>query len=79
MDFCPCPFPLPQLYVDAWKSRMAGIALVKETYKQAKLSTEQNQAFTSAVQSYFKEWLQHGGGMREVYDLAKVEKGQKRR
>ncbi len=79
VDFCPCPFPLPQVYVDAWKSRMAGIATVKEAYKQAKLSTEQKQAFTSAVQSYFKEWLQHGGGMREVYDLAKVEKGQKRR
>ncbi len=79
VDFCPCPFPLPQVYVDAWKSRMAGIATVKEAYKQAKLSAEQKQAFTSAVQSYFKEWLQHGGGMREVYDLAKVEKGQKRR
>lgn len=79
VDFCPCPFPLPEVYVAAWKSRMAGIATVKEAYKHAKLSTEQKQAFTSAVQRYFKEWLQHGGGMREVYDLAKVEKGRKRR
>ena len=78
VDFCPCPFPLPEVYVEAWKSRMAGIAMVKEAYKQAKLTTTQKQAFTSAVQSFFKEWLQHGGGMREVYDLAKVEKGQKR-
>lgn len=75
VDFCPCPFPLPQVYVDAWKSRMAGIATVKEAYKTAKLSPEQKQAFTSSVQSFFKEWLHHGGGMREVYDLAKVEKG----
>jgi hypothetical protein len=75
VDFCPCPFPLPRAYVDAWKARMAGISMVKEAYKNAKLSAEQKQAFTSSVQGFFKEWLQHGGGMREVYDLAKVEKG----
>jgi len=47
---------------------------VKETYKNSMLSDSQKQDFTSAVQAYFKEWLQSGGGMREVYDLAKVEK-----
>lgn len=74
VEFSPCPFRLPQDYLEAWKNRMSGVKNVKETYKNSMLSDSQKQDFTSAVQAYFKEWLQSGGGMREVYDLAKVEK-----
>lgn len=74
VDFAPCPFRLPHAYLEAWKARMKGVKNVKEAYKNTKLTDAQKQEFTSAVQSYFKEWLQSGGGMREVYDLAKVEK-----
>ena len=77
IDFAPCPFQLPQAYLDAWKARMSGVKSVKEAYKNSKLTDAQKQEFTSTVQSYFKEWLQSGGGMREVYDLAKVEKRKK--
>lgn len=74
VDFSPCPFPLPEHYLSAWKLRMDGINTVREAYREAKLTDAQKQEFTGAVQSHFKEWLQSGGGMREVYDLAKVEK-----
>ncbi|WPT14317.1 TBCC domain-containing protein 1 [Picochlorum sp. SENEW3] len=74
VDFAPCPFPLPETYSEAWKKRMGGVNTVRDAYREAKLSDAQKLEFTGAVQSYFKEWLQSGGGMREVYDLAKVEK-----
>lgn len=79
VEFAPSPFPLPQQYVEAWNKRMDGVNTVRSAYRDAKLTGQQKKEFTSSVQAHFKEWLQSGGGMREVYDLAKVEKQERKR
>lgn len=76
--FAASPFPMPAEYSAAWEQKMAGVAMVRSLYSKAGLTDGQKKEFMSVVQSHFKEWLQSGGGMREVYDLAKVEKEQSR-
>jgi len=72
--FSRTPFPLPSEYVAAWEVKMAGVTTVRSAYREAALDDGRKREFMAAIQSHFKEWLQAGGGMREVYDLAKVEK-----
>ena len=78
VEFVPSPFPLPVQYLRAWQQRMEGVNKVRQVYRGSKLTESQKRDFTASVQSHFKEWLQSGGGMREVYDLAKVEKEHRR-
>lgn len=72
--FSRCPFPLPAEYAAAWEAKTSGVASVRAAYREAHLDEARKREFMAAIQTQFKEWLQAGGGMREVYDLAKLEK-----
>lgn len=41
---------------------------------QAVLDEAKKKELQSVIQSYFKEWLVQSGNMRQVYDLARMER-----
>ncbi len=41
---------------------------------QANLDEAKKKELMGAIQAHFKEWLQQTGGMRQVYDLARMER-----
>lgn len=68
------PFGLPQQYVAAWEAKMKRAAEVRAAVKTAGLDDVKKKELMSAIQSHFKDWLQQTGGMRQVYDLARMER-----
>jgi TBCC domain-containing protein 1 len=72
--FAPSPFPLPPDYAAAWEARQRGAAGVRAAYRAAGLEEGRKREFMAAVQAHFKDWLQGSGGMREAYELARLEK-----
>lgn len=44
------------------------------TRAQANLPEEKKREVQSIIQSYFREWLTSSGRMRQIYDLARLEK-----
>lgn len=73
-SFAPNPFPLPAEYAEAWEQKMAGVAAVRAAYRSAQLDEAGKREFLAGIQVHFKEWLHNSGGMREVYDLARLER-----
>lgn len=43
-------------------------------FQQANLPEEKKREVQSIIQSYFREWLTSSGRMRQIYDLARLEK-----
>lgn len=43
-------------------------------YVQAVLDDARKRELQSVIQSHFKEWLLSSGNMRQVYDLARMER-----
>lgn len=43
-------------------------------WAQAGLDEAKKKELMSAIQAHFKDWLQQTGGMRQVFDLARMER-----
>jgi hypothetical protein len=44
------------------------------SHLQAELEESKRKELMGAIQSHFREWLLQTGGMRQVYDLARLER-----
>jgi TBCC domain-containing protein 1 len=49
---------------------------VRAAYRAAALDEPRARDFVAAVQARFREWLGERGGLREVYDLARLERAE---
>ncbi len=54
----------------AWYVSVMGARM----WLQAGLDDVKKKELMAAIQSHFKDWLQQTGGMRQVYDLARMER-----
>ena len=44
--------------------------------KYVKLNSSGRRELQATIQAFFKEWLMTSGSMRQVYDLARIERGE---
>ena len=60
----------------ALKTCMGDVAEVRlvSTALQAALDDGKKRELQGVIQSYFKDWLMTSGNMRQVYDLARMER-----
>lgn len=67
-------FPLPPEYEEAKERKVASVADLRNAVKTAQLDDERKRELHSVIQAHFKEWLLSSGSMRQVYDLARMER-----
>lgn len=70
----PPVFPLPPEYEEAKDRKVAAVADLRNAVKTAQLDDERKRELQSVIQAHFKEWLLSSGNMRQVYDLARMER-----
>ena len=68
------PFPLPPAYEAAREAKVAAIADLRAAVRRAALADARKRELQAAIQAHFKEWLASSGMMRQVYDLARLER-----
>ena len=68
------PFPLPPAYEAAREAKVAAIADLRAAVRRAALADGRKRELQAAIQAHFKEWLASSGMMRQVYDLARLER-----
>lgn len=67
-------FPLPPEYEAAVNKKIESVAKLRAAVKSANLPEERKREVQNVIQSYFREWLNSSGKMRQIYDLARLEK-----
>lgn len=70
----PGPFRLPPAYEEAKEHKVAAVADLRSAVKQAVLDDARKRELQAVIQAHFKEWLTQSGNMRQVYDLARMER-----
>ncbi|DBB07821.1 TPA: hypothetical protein ACH3X3_009230 [Trebouxia sp. C0006] len=70
-----CPFPMPAQYEEAKESKVQTVATLRNSIKSAVLDDGRKRELQNVIQSHFKEWVVNSGNMRQVYDLARMERG----
>eukprot|EP00238_Polyblepharides_amylifera_P012584 CAMPEP_0196586400 /NCGR_PEP_ID=MMETSP1081-20130531/54119_1 /TAXON_ID=36882 /ORGANISM="Pyramimonas amylifera, Strain CCMP720" /LENGTH=527 /DNA_ID=CAMNT_0041908267 /DNA_START=73 /DNA_END=1656 /DNA_ORIENTATION=- len=70
------PFTMPQAYASALQTKVAAVEELRRGVKEGGLDTNTKRDFQTVVQAHFKEWLVASGNMRQVYDLARMERGE---
>lgn len=68
------PFPVPQSYNLALESKVHAVQEMRQAVAHAALDELRKKELQSAIQAYFKEWLVASGNMRQVFDLAHMER-----
>eukprot|EP00873_Tetraselmis_striata_P027424 jgi/Tetstr1/447688/TSEL_035046.t1 len=70
----PGPFPLPPAYEQALSTKVQGVADLRQAVKSAVLEEQRKKELQAVIQAHFKEWLVNSGNMRQIYDLARLER-----
>ena len=70
------PFSVPEAYVRALDQKVKSVASLRAAMRDAGLDDDQKRELQATIQAYFKEWLLTSGSMRQVYDLARIERGE---
>ena len=70
------PFSVPEAYVRALDQKVRSVASLRAAMRDAGLDDDQKRELQATIQAYFKEWLLTSGSMRQVYDLARIERGE---
>ncbi|KAK9810967.1 hypothetical protein WJX73_001581 [Symbiochloris irregularis] len=70
----PGPFRLPPAYEEAKERKVAAVSELRNAVKQAVLDDARKRELQAVIQAHFKEWLNSSGNMRQVYDLARMER-----
>jgi len=67
-------FPLPEEYDAALKKKVEAVADLRSEVKSAVLEEPRKRDLQAVIQAHFKEWLVASGNMRQIYDLARLER-----
>lgn len=70
------PFVVPPAYVQALDHKVRAVAALRAALRDAALDDSSKHELQATIQAYFKEWLLTSGSMRQVYDLARIERGE---
>lgn len=70
------PFLVPHAYAVALDRTMTNVSRLRTAVRDAKLDDTRRHELQATIQAYFKEWLMVSGNMRQVYDLARIERGE---
>ena len=70
------PFAVPPAYVQALDQKVKAVASLRAALRDAGLDESDKRELQATIQAYFKEWLLASGSMRQVYDLARIERGE---
>jgi TBCC domain-containing protein 1 len=70
------PFATPAEYVAALDSKVSAVANLRNALREARLDETTKRELQATIQAYFKEWLRTSGSMRQVYELARIERGE---
>ncbi|KAK9916762.1 hypothetical protein WJX75_006671 [Coccomyxa subellipsoidea] len=70
----PSPFRLPAAYEEAKERKVSAVSDLRNAVKAAALDDAKKRELQAVIQSYFKDWLMTSGNMRQVYDLARMER-----
>ena len=52
------------------------MAALRGALRDARLGEEKKRDLQATIQAHFKEWLLESGCMRQVYELARIERGE---
>eukprot|EP00898_Chlorokybus_atmophyticus_P006070 jgi/Chlat1/6464/Chrsp45S05975 len=69
------PYTLPVAYAAALESKIKAVADLRQAVRDANLEEGRRRDLQNVIQLHFKDWLQTSGNLRQVYDLARIEKG----
>ena len=70
------PFAVPPEYVRALDAKVKVVASLRSALRDAGLDERSRRELQATIQAFFKEWLMTSGSMRQVYDLARIERGE---
>jgi TBCC domain-containing protein 1 len=70
------PFAVPPAYVHALDHKVRSVASLRAALRDAGLDEGSKRDLQATIQAYFKEWLLTSGSMRQIYDLARIERGE---
>lgn len=70
------PFAVPDAYVAALDAKVRAVASLRGALRDARLGEEKKRDLQATIQAHFKEWLLESGSMRQVYELARIERGE---
>ena len=70
------PFAVPETYVAALDAKVRAVAALRGALRDARLGEEKKRDLQATIQAHFKEWLLESGCMRQVYELARIERGE---
>ena len=70
------PFAVPPEYVRALDAKVKTVASLRSALRDAGLDERSRRELQATIQAFFKEWLMTSGSMRQVYDLARIERGE---
>ena len=70
------PFAVPPEYVRALDAKVKAVASLRSALRDAGLDERSRRELQATIQAFFKEWLMTSGSMRQVYDLARIERGE---
>jgi hypothetical protein len=70
----PDVFALPREYEEALKHKIKRVARMRAAVKTSFLDPSCKHEVQSVIQAFFKEWLKSTGNIRQVYDLARLER-----
>jgi len=70
------PFAVPDAYVAALDAKVRAVAALRGALRDARLGEEKKRDLQATIQAHFKEWLLESGSMRQVYELARIERGE---
>ncbi|CAI5472273.1 unnamed protein product [Closterium sp. Yama58-4] len=68
------PFALPKTYLIALQHKTKTVESLRQTLKTAVLDEGRKRELTNVIQAHFKEWLLTSGNIRQVYDLARLDR-----
>eukprot|EP00270_Netrium_digitus_P000515 TRINITY_DN10572_c0_g2_i1.p1 TRINITY_DN10572_c0_g2~~TRINITY_DN10572_c0_g2_i1.p1 ORF type:complete len:592 (+),score=129.10 TRINITY_DN10572_c0_g2_i1:85-1860(+) len=68
------PFPLPKVYLTALQHKTKTVENLRQTLKTAVLEENRKRELTHVIQAHFKDWLLTSGNIRQVYDLARLDR-----
>ena len=70
------PFAVPDAYVAALDAKVRAVASLRGALRDARLDEHTKRELQATIQAHFKEWLLASGSMRQVYELARIERGE---
>ena len=70
------PFAVPPEYVRALDTKVRAVASLRLALRDAGLGEHAKRELNLTIQAFFREWLTSSGSMRQVYDLARIERGE---